>query len=35
VLLAAGQVHGEGTLDELRSRTGISGGLEDVFLALT
>lgn len=35
VLLAAGQVHGEGTLDELRSRTGISGGLEEVFLALT
>ena len=35
VLLAAGQVHGEGTLDELRSRTDISGGLEEVFLALT
>ena len=35
VLLAGGQVHGEGTLDELRSRTGVSGGLEDVFLALT
>jgi len=36
VLLAAGQVRGLGTLDELRARTGLAGGaLEDVFLALT
>jgi ABC-type multidrug transport system ATPase subunit len=36
VLLAAGQVRGFGTLDELRARTGLAGGaLEDVFLALT
>jgi ABC-2 type transport system ATP-binding protein len=34
VLLAAGRIRGEGTLDELRARTGISTGLEDVFLAL-
>jgi ABC-2 type transport system ATP-binding protein len=36
VLLSAGQVAGEGTLDELRAKTGLTGGgLEDVFLALT
>jgi ABC-type multidrug transport system ATPase subunit len=34
VLLAGGRVRGEGTLDELRARTGISTGLEDMFLAL-
>jgi ABC-2 type transport system ATP-binding protein len=34
VLLAAGRVRGEGTLDELRVRTGIATGLEDMFLAL-
>ena len=36
VLLAAGEVRGFGTLDELRARTGLAdGALEDVFLALT
>ena len=36
VLLSAGRVAGEGTLDELRARAGLSeGGLEEVFLALT
>ena len=36
VLLSAGRVAGEGTLEELRSKTGLTGGgLEDVFLALT
>jgi ABC-type multidrug transport system ATPase subunit len=36
VLLSGGRVVGEGTLDELRARTAIaSGGLEEVFLALT
>lgn len=38
VLLSAGRVVGEGTLDELRERTGVApgtGGLEEVFLALT
>ena len=36
VLLSKGQVVGEGTLDELRTRAGLSeGGLEEVFLALT
>jgi ABC-type multidrug transport system ATPase subunit len=42
VLLSAGRVAGEGTLDELRTRAGIAssehgggGGLEEVFLALT
>jgi ABC-2 type transport system ATP-binding protein len=34
VLLAGGRIRGEGTLDELRERTGISTGLEDMFLAL-
>jgi ABC-type multidrug transport system ATPase subunit len=36
VLLAGGRVRGIGTLDDLRARTQLaSGGLEDVFLALT
>jgi ABC-2 type transport system ATP-binding protein len=38
VLLSAGRVAGEGTLDELRTRAGLAagtGGLEEVFLALT
>jgi ABC-2 type transport system ATP-binding protein len=36
ILLVDGRVRGIGTLSDLRSRTGISGGsLEDVFLALT
>jgi ABC-2 type transport system ATP-binding protein len=36
VLLSGGRVVGEGTLDELRARAGVaSGGLEEVFLALT
>ncbi len=36
VLLSAGRVAGEGTLDELRARAGLAaGGLEEVFLALT
>jgi ABC-type multidrug transport system ATPase subunit len=38
VLLSAGRVAGEGTLDELRERAGIApgeGDLEEVFLALT
>ena len=36
VLLSAGRVAGEGTLEELRERAGLSeGGLEEVFLALT
>jgi ABC-2 type transport system ATP-binding protein len=36
VLLSKGRVVGEGTLDELRARAGLSeGGLEEVFLALT
>ena len=34
VLIAGGRIRGEGTLDELRARTGISTGLEDMFLAL-
>jgi ABC-type multidrug transport system ATPase subunit len=34
VLLAGGRVRGEGTLDELRAHTGVSTGLEDLFLAL-
>ncbi len=34
VLLAGGRVRGEGTLDELRAWTGVSTGLEDMFLAL-
>jgi ABC-2 type transport system ATP-binding protein len=36
VLLDAGRVAGEGTIDELRLRAGLQeGGLEEVFLALT
>jgi ABC-type multidrug transport system ATPase subunit len=36
VLLADGHLRGVGTLDELRAQSGqASGGLEDVFLALT
>jgi ABC-2 type transport system ATP-binding protein len=36
VLLADGHVRGVGTLNDLRTRTGIvDGGLEDIFLALT
>jgi ABC-2 type transport system ATP-binding protein len=36
VLLSAGRVAGEGTLNELRARAGLAaGGLEEVFLALT
>jgi len=35
VLLADGRIRGTGTVEELRTRTGLtSGGLEDVFLAL-
>src|SRR5712692_4829445 len=34
VLIAGGRIRGEGTLDELRARTGISAGLEEMFLAL-
>ena len=36
VLLSAGRVVGEGTLNELKAKAGLSqGGLEEVFLALT
>jgi ABC-2 type transport system ATP-binding protein len=36
VLLADGRVVGEGTLDEVRARAGLTdGGVEEVFLALT
>ena len=36
VLLSAGHVVGEGTIDELRAQTKLSeGGLEEIFLALT
>ena len=36
VLLSRGRVAGEGTLEELRTSAGLaSGGLEEVFLALT
>jgi ABC-2 type transport system ATP-binding protein len=36
VLVSGGRIAGEGTLDELRSRAGLTeGGLEEVFLALT
>jgi ABC-2 type transport system ATP-binding protein len=36
VLLSRGQVVGEGTLPELRTKAGLTeGGLEEVFLALT
>ena len=34
ILLSGGKVRGEGTLEELRARAGVSGSLEDVFLAL-
>ncbi|HKA21496.1 MAG TPA: ABC transporter ATP-binding protein [Blastocatellia bacterium] len=36
VLLSAGKIVGEGTLDQLKAKAGVStGGLEEVFLALT
>jgi ABC-2 type transport system ATP-binding protein len=36
ILLADGRVRGAGTLNDLRARTGLtSGGVEDIFLALT
>ncbi len=35
VLLSGGRMRGEGTLDELKHRTGAEGSLEEVFLALT
>jgi ABC-type multidrug transport system ATPase subunit len=36
VVLSGGRVVGEGTLEELRARAGVTnGGLEEVFLALT
>ena len=35
VLLSGGTVRGEGTEEELRTRSGIAGDLEEVFLALT
>jgi ABC-2 type transport system ATP-binding protein len=36
VLLSAGKVVGEGTLEELKAKAGLSeGGLEEVFLGLT
>jgi hypothetical protein len=36
VLLSSGAIVGEGTLDELRAKAQLaSGGLEEVFLALT
>ncbi len=35
VLLSGGRIVGEGTLDELRAKAGVGGGLEEVFLALT
>jgi ABC-2 type transport system ATP-binding protein len=36
VLLGEGRVRGVGTLNDLRTRTGIAdGSLEDIFLALT
>jgi ABC-2 type transport system ATP-binding protein len=36
VLIADGRVRGVGTLDELRTRSGVAAaGLEDIFLALT
>ncbi|HWO02289.1 MAG TPA: ABC transporter ATP-binding protein [Blastocatellia bacterium] len=36
VLLSAGKVAGEGTLEELKAKAGLAeGGLEEVFLALT
>ena len=36
VLLSAGNIAGEGTLEELKAKAGLTeGGLEEVFLALT
>jgi len=36
VLLSAGKIVGEGTLEQLKTKAGVSnGGLEEVFLALT
>lgn len=36
LLLSAGQVRGEGRIDELKSKAGVvDGGLEEVFLALS
>jgi len=36
VLLSTGKIVGEGTLEELKAKAGVSdGGLEEVFLALT
>jgi ABC-type multidrug transport system ATPase subunit len=35
LLLDDGHAIAEGTIDELRARAGVSGGLEEVFLALT
>ena len=36
VLLSAGKVVGEGTIDELRARANVAdGGVEEIFLALT
>ena len=36
VLLSAGRVVGEGTIDELRARANVAdGGVEEIFLALT
>lgn len=36
ILLSAGLIAGEGTLEELREKAGLSeGGIEEVFLALT
>jgi ABC-2 type transport system ATP-binding protein len=35
VLLVDGAVRGKGTLDELREKAGVAGGLEEVFFALT
>jgi hypothetical protein len=36
VLLSAGKIVGEGTLEQLKAKAGVSnGGLEEVFLALT
>jgi ABC-type multidrug transport system ATPase subunit len=35
VLLVDGAVRGQGTLDELRGKAGVTGGLEEVFFALT
>jgi ABC-2 type transport system ATP-binding protein len=36
VMLSAGKVVGEGTIDELRTQAGLSaGGVEEIFLALT